>query len=93
MGNAPLSRRKRASLLGGVMEVTALEEAFEEFKRDGGQPSIGQHLLLREVEELYIKREDIEIIPEEGTDVQTPTDIAAAEAQAEAGELSQTIEF
>lgn len=64
------------------MEVTALEEAFEEFKREGGRPSIGQMALLREVELDYIKREDIVIIPEEGEDVQTPTDIAAAEAAA-----------
>lgn len=76
------------------MEVTALEEAFDEFKRDGGKPSIGQMSLLREAELLYIQREDIEIIPEEGGDVQTPTDIAAAEAAAEAGLTeSETLEF
>ena len=66
--------------MAGVMEVTALEEAFEEFKREGGKPSTGQTALLREVELLYIQREDIEIIPEEGEDVQTPTDLAQAEA-------------
>lgn len=76
------------------MEITALEEAFEEFKRDGGKPSMGQLQLLREAEQLYIKREDIEIIPEEGEDVQTPTDIAAAEAQAEADAIvSETMDF
>lgn len=76
------------------MEITALEEAFEEFKRDGGKPSMGQLQLLREAELLYIKREDIEIIPEEGEDVQTPTDIAAAEAQAEADAIvSETLDF
>jgi len=60
-----LTRRGQAALLSAVMEVTALEEAFEEFRREGGKPSIGQMQLLREVELLYIQREDIEIVDDE----------------------------
>lgn len=77
LGMAPLTRRGQASLLMGVMQVTALEEAYGEFTRDGGKVNLGQKQLLEEVEREYVRREDIDIIVEEGEDVQTPTDIEA----------------
>lgn len=77
LGMAPLTRRRQASLLMGVMEVTDLGEAYQEFTRDGGKVSLGQKQLLEEVEREYIRREDIDIIVEEGEDVQTPTDLEA----------------
>lgn len=79
-----MTRRGQAALLSGVMEVTSLEEAFEEFRREGGKPSIGQMQLLREVELLYIQREDIEIVDDEAEgepdDSEATPDLAASES-------------
>lgn len=79
-----MTRRGQAALLSAVMEVTALEEAFEEFRREGGKPSIGQMQLLREVELLYIQREDIEVVEDEAEgeppESEAVVDMAASES-------------